>query len=65
MFVTIDAAAARPLRVVSVKGLQSIDADDPVELLERVAVARLRRDVVSRGDEMAGVQADPNAPRSP
>jgi hypothetical protein len=65
MFVTIDAVAARPLRVVSVKGLQPIDADDPVELLERISVSRLRRDVVSRGDEMAGVQADANAPRSP
>ena len=64
VLVTIDAAAARPLRVVAVKHLEPIEADDPIELLERIAIARLGRDVVARGDEMAGVEADADAPRS-
>ena len=37
VLVPIDAAAARALRVVGVKGAQPIEADEPIERSERLA----------------------------
>ena len=42
VLVPIDAAAARLLRVVQVKHLEPIEADDAIELAEGAGVARLR-----------------------
>ena len=64
VLVTIDAAAARPLRIVAVKNLQPLDADDPIELIEGVAITRLGRDVVARRHEVAGIEADADPFRS-
>ena len=58
MLVAIDAAAERPLRVVQVKHLQPIEADQPLELPEGGRVAAGRADVVAGGEQMAGVEAD-------
>jgi hypothetical protein len=48
VLVSIDAAAARPLRIVAVEDLEALESDETIELFERVAVARLGRDVVAR-----------------
>ncbi len=64
VLVTIDTAAAGPLRIVAVKDLQPLDADDPIELIEGVAIACLRRDVVARRHEVARIEADADALRS-
>ena len=48
VLVPIDAAAARLLRVVQVKDLDAVEADEPIELLERPAVARPRNRCRSR-----------------
>ena len=64
VLVTIDAAAAGFLRVVHVKRLQSRKPDDPAEGVERLAIAIFRTDVVSRGQQVAGVEADADAWRA-
>ena len=64
MLVAIDAATARPFRVVAVKHFEPFDADEPIELFEGVAIASLCRDVVSRRDEVTRVEADADAPRA-
>src|SRR5205814_10449831 len=58
VLVAIDAAAERPLRVVQVKHLQPIEADQPLELLEGRRVAAGRADLVAGGEQMARVEAD-------
>ena len=64
VLVSIDAAAARPLRVVTVKDLQPIEADDAIERGEGVAIADVGDDVVSGCDEVTRVEADADARRS-
>ena len=64
VFVTVDAAAERLLRVVAVKDLQSIEADEPIERLERVGDSRKGRDVISRSEQMTGIQADADPRRA-
>ena len=58
VLVAVDAAPARLLRIVPMKHLQTIDADDAIEGVECVPVARFADDVVARRDEMAGVKTD-------
>jgi len=55
VLVAIDAAAARPFRVVAVEYLQPLQPHQLVECIERIPIARLGRDVVPRRDEMTGV----------
>ena len=64
VLVSIDAAAARPLRVVAVKDLQPIEADDAIERGEGVAIAGVGDNVVSRCDEVTRVEADADSWRS-
>jgi len=60
--VAIDAAAQRFLRVVEVQRLQPIESHEPAELLERRRVSLRRTQIVARREQMAGVQANADAP---
>ncbi len=64
VLVTIDAAAARLLRVVAVKNLESVESHEPVERFERLVVAGRVGDVVSGGEQVTGVKADADARRA-
>ena len=64
VLVPIDAAAARLLRVVQVKHLDAVEADDAIERLERLAIALFGADVVAGGQQVAGVEADADARRA-
>src|ERR1700732_1478890 len=57
MLVSIDPAAERLLRVVQVKRLQAVEANQPAELSERRGVALGRADVVTRRDQVTRVAA--------
>jgi len=58
VFVSIDATATRFLRIVPVKDLEAIEADEPFERSERVVIARKVVDVVTRGDQVTRVEAN-------
>ena len=60
---TIDPAAERFLAVVQMKGTQSFDAHDPIELSHGGSIFALGCERIARGKEMAGVQADPDSSR--
>src|SRR5215204_6052992 len=64
VLVPIDTAAARFLRVVQVKDLDPVEADDPIERLEGLPVPLFGGDIVSRRQQVAGVEAHAN-PRRP
>jgi hypothetical protein len=64
VLVSINTAAARPLRIVAVEYLEAPEADETIELLKDVAVARFGRHVVARRHQMTGIEADTNASRA-
>src|SRR5687768_2741400 len=64
MFMTVDAAAARLLRVVAVKDLHTVEADAAFEGVEGLPVTLLADDVVAGGDEVARVQANADTGRA-
>src|ERR1041384_4003362 len=61
LLVAVDAAAARLHRVVQVKGARLFDAQQLVEAGESLVVAPVAGDVVSGGEDVAGVEADGDA----
>jgi hypothetical protein len=61
VLVTVDTASAWFLRVIRVECAQPVESYDAIEALEGIEVAGLRGDVISGGDEMAGVEADADA----
>ena len=63
VLVAIDAAAERLLRVVQVKHLQPIESDQPRRTASNVAAYPSGdADVVARREQVAGVEADADAP---
>src|SRR5688572_28888665 len=55
---TIETAAEALLGVVQMEGLDLRESDQPVERVQGLGVARLRREVVPGGKQMTGVEAD-------
>src|SRR5690606_27162703 len=64
VFVPIDPAAQRALRVVGMDDSEALEADNPIEGSHRLSVAVIRGDVVSGREQVAGVEAHANARRA-
>ena len=62
VLVAIHSTRARLLGVVAVKHLQTIEAHEPVERRECLAIAPLGDDVVAGGDQVTRIQADADSP---
>src|SRR3954470_9636120 len=56
--VTVDTRSERLHRIIEVEGADGPDPENPVELFESGLIAALRGDVVARGEDVAGVEAD-------
>ena len=64
VLVPIDPAAARLLRIVQVKRREAIEANDAIEIRERVAIALFAAEVVAGRQQVAGIEADGDARRT-
>src|SRR5206468_6324621 len=59
--VAVDTAPELLLAIVHVKNPHPLGADETVELPDGLLIARLGSNIVARGEEMAGIQADTDA----
>src|SRR5262249_40327177 len=57
MLVSIHSGRARPLRIISMEHLQPLQANEPFKPIERRSISGFRDNVVSRRDQMTGVEA--------
>src|SRR5438309_1397356 len=61
VLVPVDPATQRLHAVVEVERLDQVEPDDPIELVERLVVSPLGREVVASREDVAGIDADRDA----
>ncbi|CAI8041566.1 hypothetical protein GBAR_LOCUS23093 [Geodia barretti] len=58
MFVAIDPAAVLRFRIVEMERKQPIQSDNLIELIKRLVIVILRPQIVSRCEDVTGIETD-------